>query len=171
VMNWWRAETLGKVYVFDVDGVLLDVSERLRIAMEHCGGKRNDRFWSKFFSKELLSLDSPRSIGIELLKDRASKGLIAIVSGRPRRLENETIKQLVELCRIPRSLIWRLELRDDGDRRPAKIVKLERVLNILYEGFEIAEVHDDDVEFLNLVRRYLPKTKLYLHTPTGFETL
>ncbi len=171
MMSWWRAETRRKVYVFDVDGVLLDVGERLRVAMERCGGRKSDRFWNAFFSKELLDLDKPRSVGIELLRDRASKGLIAIVSGRPRKLLSETIKQLEKVCGIPRTLIWRIELREDGDRRPAKIVKLERILNILYEGFEVAEIHDDDIEFLNLARRYLPRTKLYLHTPTGFETL
>ncbi len=159
----------ARVYVFDVDGVLLDVSERLRVARERA--RSRNQFWETFFSPQLLELDKPRRVGIDLLLDRARKGLIAIVSGRPRKLLSHTIKQLTHLCGIPAEAIWRIELRDEGDRRPSHVVKLEKVLGIAYEGFSIEEVHDDDEQYLHALRRYLPKARLYLHRGEAYEVL
>ncbi|HDJ83653.1 MAG TPA: hypothetical protein ENG44_01485 [Desulfurococcaceae archaeon] len=150
-----------KVYVFDIDGVLVDVSERLRRAKELSEGSR-ELFWKYFFSKELIELDKPRDIGIRLLIDRLKMGLVAIVTGRPKSLYYITLKQL-KAINIPIEQIWRIEMRRDGDYRKSYIVKLERILNIVYEGYEIAEIHDDEEELLYRARIYLPKTRLYLH--------
>ncbi len=162
--------SLDRVFVFDIDGVLLDVRERARRAEELSKGDR-ELFWRYFFSEDLLELDKPRREGIELLLDRAKKGLIAIVTGRPRKLYRATMKQLTEVCGIPREVIWRIEMRDDRDRRKSYLTKLEKILNILYEGYSVEEVHDDDEELLRAVRRYIPSAKLYLHTVNGITQL
>ncbi len=150
-----------QIYIFDVDGVLLDVNERLRIAEEMSRGNK-ELFWQYFFSEDLLSLDKPRRIGIDLLLDRAKRGLIAIVTGRPKRLYRATIKQLEEIG-IPRNIVWRLEMRDNNDKRKSWIVKTEKILNIVYEGFEVIEIHDDDEEFLRYIKKKLPRTRVFLH--------
>ena len=143
------------VYVFDIDGVLLDVNERFRIA------QNSDNFWRTFFSEELLELDRPRKIGIEILRDRAQSGLISIITGRPENLRRATINQLKEL-NIYR-LIWRIIMRKRNDKRKSYIVKCEALESLINEGYIVMEVHDDDVEVLIHIRRIFPDIKLFLH--------
>jgi len=149
------------IYVFDIDGVLLDVSERLKIALQS-----ND-FWSVFFSKDLLYLDKPRVKGINMLRERAKKGLVAIITGRPEYLRKITIQQLKELGVY--NLIWRIYMRKRGDFRKAKIVKAEAIEQLIVEGYEVIEVHDDDIEVLNYVGKICPNAGLYLHRDNDVE--
>lgn len=142
--------------------MLLDIRERLRLAEELSKG-RKDLFWRYFFSEELLALDKPRPIGVQLLLDRLSQGLVAIVTGRPERLRHITLRQL-KMLGIPVKQIWRLEMRSNNNTRESTHFKLETILSIYYEGFPIVEVHDDELEVLMAIRRRLPKTKLYLHS-------
>jgi len=143
------------------------VDERLKKAEELSRGKR-DLFWHYFFSEELLELDEPNPVGIANLLDRASRGLIAIVTGRPRRLYRATVEQLKRVG-IPLERIWRICMRRDNDRRKSPIVKLEMVLELMYEGYEIAEIHDDDEEFLELATKRIPSAELYIYRGTLVE--
>ena len=140
----------------------MDIRERLRLAEELSKGRKN-LFWHYFFSEELLALDKPRLIGIQLLLDRLSQGLVAIVTGRPQRLRHITLRQL-KMLGIPVKQIWRLEMQSDSNTRKSIYFKLETILSIYYEGFPVVEVHDDELEVLMAIRRYLPKTRLYLHS-------
>lgn len=140
----------------------MDIRERLRLAEELSKGRKN-LFWRYFFSEELLALDKPRLIGIQLLLDRLSRGLVAIVTGRPQRLRHITLRQL-KMLGIPVKQIWRLEMQSDSNTRKSIYFKLETILSIYYEGFPVVEVHDDELEVLMSIRRYLPKTRLYLHS-------
>lgn len=140
----------------------MDIRERLHLAKELSKGKKN-LFWRYFFSKELLVFDKPRPIGIQLLLDRLSRGLVAIVTGRPERLRHITLRQL-KMLGIPVKQIWRLEMQSDSNTRKSIYFKLETILSIYYEGFPVVEVHDDELEVLMSIRRYLPKTRLYLHS-------
>ncbi len=150
------------VFVFDIDGVLLDVRERLQVAEELSKGNR-DLFWRYFFSEDLMHLDKSRPIGIKLLLDRLSRGFVAIITGRPESLRHITLKQL-RTSGIPVERIWRLDMRPRNDKRKSYRFKLERILSIHYEGFTIAEIHDDDEEVLSAIRRYIPNARLFLHT-------
>lgn len=151
------------IYVFDIDGVLLDVSERLKIALQ------SSDFWSVFFSKDLLYLDKPRTKGIEILKERARRGLIVIITGRSEYLRKITIQQLKELEIY--NLVWRMYMRKRGDFRKAKIVKAEAIKQLIVEGYEIVEVHDDEIEVLNYIGKICPYAGLYLHINNDVEVL
>jgi len=151
------------VYVFDIDGVLLDVSERLKLALQS-----ND-FWRTFFRKDLLHLDKPRAKGIDILRDRAQRGLIAIVTGRPEFLRKATIQQLRDLGVY--DLVWRIYMRKRRDFRKTKIIKAEIVRQLIIEGFEIVEIHDDEIEVLSYVGKICPGAGLYLHRGNDVEVL
>ena len=147
---------MPRVCVFDVDGVLLDVTRRVSVARTRAE-LRGRGFWEEFFSEELLELDTPRPAGVECLRRCLSRGLrIAVVTGRPSRLRGATLRQL-ELVGLRPPDLWRLLMRSDGDLRPGYEVKLELV------GGVVEEVHDDDERFLGLLRQVLPEAKLYLH--------
>ncbi len=152
-------------YAFDVDGVIVDVSERLRIANEMSGGKRN-LFWRYFFSEDLIKLDKPRSIGINLVRDRASKGCIVVITGRPKRLRDVTIKEFMEYTGVSPCKVF---MRNNRDYRSSAIIKVELISLALNQGFEIIEFHDDSEEVLRAVKEVYPWMKLYLHTPYGYE--
>ncbi len=148
-------------YVFDIDGVLLDVSQRIVLAEELSHGNTS-LFWHYFFSEELLQFDRPRRVGIDILLDRINKGIIIIVTGRPSRLRRITVSQLQSIG-IPISSIKEIHMRMDNDLRKSYLFKLETIENLLLKGYTILEVHDDDEEFLKRVRR-LTNSKLYLHS-------
>lgn len=148
-------------YVFDIDGVLLDVSQRIALAEKLSRGNTS-LFWHYFFSEELLQFDRPRRIGIDILLDRIDKGAIIIVTGRPSRLRKITVGQLQSIG-IPISSIKEIYMRSNNDLRKSYLFKLETIEDLLLKGYTILEVHDDDEEFLKRIRRKLTNSKLYLH--------
>ncbi|MEZ0289533.1 MAG: HAD family acid phosphatase [Sulfolobales archaeon] len=158
-----------EICVFDVDGVLFDVSERYNRALSE-DPSVGRRFWKIFFSEELLELDKPNPVGVENLRKCLQRGLsVYIVSGRPERLRDATLNQLreidIDVGRI------RLILRDDRDLRKSFAFKLDIVKRLL-KKYVIREIHDDDLEFLKRVREVLPsETTLYHYEKDLVRTL
>ena len=147
-------------YAFDVDGVLVDIRTRLNKAKELSKSKKD--FWSYFYSYELMNLDRPRKIGLRLLQDRMKRGKVIIITGRPLRLRDVTINQLINYG-IDINKIAYIFMRRDEDLRPAHIVKFELLEKALTLGFDIIEYHDDDEDVLKRLKKTYPHIKLYLH--------
>ncbi len=145
-------------YAFDVDGVIVDVSERLRRAKELSRNKKE--FWELFFSDELHELDKPRPAGVEAVRDRARRGYVIIVTGRPQKLFKVTLKQVVEFTGVKPAYIY---MRRTGDMRPSATIKLELLERAMNEGFNIVEYHDDEEEVLKNIMNTYPNITLYLH--------
>ena len=147
------------IYAFDVDGVIVDISERLKMARELSRGNR-ELFWRYFFSEELLVLDRPRDIGIKLVVDRSRKGSVIIITGRPSRLRKYTLEEVLRYTGIEPKAIF---MRGNCDYRPSPIVKVELIRRALSLGYDIVEYHDDSEEVLSHIRMEFPEIKLYLH--------
>ena len=149
---------LRNAYAFDVDGVIVDPSERFRIAKEL--SKNRKEFWEVFFSEELCKRDKPRLAGIRAVKERAVKGCIIIITGRPYRLFDITLEQVVEFTGVKPARIY---MRRTGDVRPSTSVKLELLERAIREGFNVIEFHDDEEEVLRKIMYAYPDITLYLH--------
>lgn len=164
-------------YVFDIDGVLVDPRRRLEIALSEAGigphelkadrWRKAREFWRAFLNPQLLALDEPRRTGISLLKDRASKGRILVVTGRPSRLRRDTILQLKDLGVY--GLISALLMRRRGDYRPEWAVKPEILKRYVEDVYAVREIHDDNERTLRGYSKEFPGAKLYLHFDDEFE--
>jgi len=154
-------------YAFDVDGVLLDVSERLRVAEERVR-YTGLNFWDVFFDEELLNLDRPRPAGEAVLRERVSHGSIVIITGRPQRIYGITLNQLIKFFNVTPVRIY---MRRNGDYRPSYIVKAELIKHAVSDGFEIIEYHDDDEDVLRAVRSVNPDITLYLHVGNSYRVV
>ncbi len=152
-----------EAFIFDVDGVLFDVSKRFSIAKQYSHGNERE-FWKYFFLEELLKYDVPRKIGIELLFDRLNRGRVIIVSGRPKRLRIATLNQLLAVG-IPIDKISEILMRKDNDYRRGYIVKEEMIRVLISRGINIVEIHDDDEIFLKRMKTLL-NCRLYHHRGT-----
>lgn len=149
---------------FDVDGVLVDVSERLRVAKElsrHYGD-----FWNTFFSEDLIRLDRPREVVRELIKSKIERYGLIIISGRPQKLYHSTLNQLISFYNVRPAKIY---MRGPHDYRPSSIVKLELIEKALNECFQIVEYHDDEEEVLKIIKQLYPTITLYLHSETSYR--
>ncbi len=151
-------------YIFDIDGVIVDCNERILVAMELAGDSIK-KFWKYFFNEDLFRLDKPREVGIRLLIDRANKGKVVVISGRPKRLLGITKEQLRSFGVL--KYIDRLCLRGNNDFRPSSIYKLEVIKRLINEGSYICEVHDDDEKFLLRLKETYPNIRTYLHIGRG----
>ncbi len=152
-------------YAFDIDGVIVDVTERLRRAHDLSRGNRK-LFWDFFFSEELLSLDKPRSVGIKLLIDRARRGRIIIITGRPVRLKEHTLRELLEYTGIKPHAIF---MRRNNDLRASRVVKLELLKRAISLGYEVVEYHDDDEEVLRAIVYEFPEIRLFIHEDNTYR--
>ena len=168
---------MSGIYVFDLDGVLVDPSERIREVLFRLGlpldtnieklkGSIRRRFWELFLSPKMLYLDKPRDIGIEILMDRRKRGKIIIVTGRPIVLRKHTIRELMEFgveINYKNDIIFRPEgdLRPDYEYKASVIGKLNNVV----------EVHDDSIRVLESIRRVKPYATLYLHYDNSYTIL
>jgi hypothetical protein len=128
------------VAVVDIDGVLADVRHRLY----HVSGARRD--WDAFFAA--APGDPPLDEG-RAVADRLAQGHdLVYLSGRPERCRADTLAWL-ELHDLPPG---ELLLRPEGDRRPARMFKLDQ-LHDLAAGREVAVLVDDDPAVCEAARR------------------
>ncbi|MGH8773828.1 MAG: hypothetical protein ACRDWI_01180 [Jiangellaceae bacterium] len=117
--------------VVDLDGVLADVSARLH----HLEGPGKD--WNAFFAG--IPDDRPLAEGMAVARELAVEHDLVYLSGRPERTRPETEAWLREHG-APAA---RLRLRPDGDRRPARVLKVA-VLRQLAQERSVAVLVDDD---------------------------
>ncbi|MEM1913588.1 MAG: hypothetical protein QW067_10645 [Thermofilaceae archaeon] len=131
--------------VFDVDGVLVDSSERLRRSLEEVGagdvselnGERRRRFWEIFLSEKYIELDKPNPPAVELAKKRKSEGYgLVILTGRPLKLLRKTLEQLNSYGVPYDAVIFRSDGFYGKDHEYKK-----RALEEL--GLTVVELHDD----------------------------
>ena len=119
--------------VVDIDGVLADVRHRLHFR------DQRPKDWEGFFGA--APHDAPLTEGVETVRRLAEVFTVVYLSGRP------------ELCRTD-TLAWfrehdlpegELRLRPRGDRRPARLMKVD-VLRDLAARAPVAVLVDDDPE-------------------------
>jgi len=133
---------LRKCVVFDLDGTLVDSSQRYRLCAEESAGDRT-LFWLCFQSPRYMHLDAPRWDIISIARALKEQGYrIVIVSGRNRAAQLQaTLEQLREWG-IP---FDRLILREQGDFRKDYVYKYEVLRKLLTDGEceSIEAVYDD----------------------------
>ncbi|MGC9115187.1 MAG: hypothetical protein ACP5HH_04190 [Fervidicoccaceae archaeon] len=111
------------IFVFDIDGVLLDEEEAFLGSIRKRGLKNK---------------------GIELLEDRAKKGRVFVLTGRR---NAERMKVLLELSEkgLDTKLVSRFIFRNEEiEVREWKL----KILGEIAERWKICEIHEDDEELL-----------------------
>lgn len=132
--------------VFDLDGVLIDSSARLRRSLEEVGvGSMEElrdpelrrRFWDVFLSDRYIHLDTPNRRAVEALVRRREEGYgVVIITGRPYRMARSTLRQLEEFG-IPYDAIV---FRSDSYRGKDHEYKVTAIAEL---ALDVAEAHDD----------------------------
>ncbi|RLG77872.1 MAG: hypothetical protein DRO10_03680 [Thermoprotei archaeon] len=146
-------------YIFDVDGVIIDVSEKVQVAKELAKAKGIN--WKTLFhSKELLSLDRPRKLGLEIVKDRLRKGVVIFITGRPAHLREETIEELRRLIGIEKPLLITVPRIEGASLISRKLLAFRKAAEMCQK---VVEYHDDNVNVLRVVRVEYPTINLFLH--------
>jgi phosphoglycolate phosphatase-like HAD superfamily hydrolase len=123
--------TVKPYAVVDLDGVLADVTGRLH----HLEGARKN--WPAFFAG--IPKDSPYPEGFAVARELVTGHDLVYLSGRPehtRAVSEEWLRR----HDAPRA---RLLLRRDGDRRPARILKVAQLQRLQRER-PVAVLVDDD---------------------------
>jgi hypothetical protein len=133
-------EARPSVAVFDIDGVLADVRHRLR----HVAARPKD--WEAFFAE--APLDPPLAEGVGAVASAARAGhVVMYLTGRPERCRRATLDWLAAQG-LPRGELF---MRDDTDRRPARVTKVA-TLRRLSQHFRIDAFVDDDAAVVKAVR-------------------
>ena len=115
--------------VFDIDGVLADVSHRLHFLDVHR--------WEKFFAA--AHADPLLDEGAERLEEALDLYDVVYLTGRPERNRRLTERWLASFG-LPTGPLF---MRSDDDLRPARYVKRE-VVRRLSQDREVAMILDDD---------------------------
>jgi len=129
----------GEVTVFDIDGVLADVSHRLH----HVARRPKD--WDAFFGA--ADADPPLADGVELARQAATESVVAYLTGRPEWLRAVTADWLARHG-LPDGELY---MRRRGDFRPARIAKLE-LLRMLHRRQPVRALVDDDPDVVAAVQ-------------------
>ncbi|MFZ5872387.1 MAG: HAD family acid phosphatase [Actinomycetota bacterium] len=131
--------------VLDLDGVLADTTHR----MHHLRGRRKD--WEGFFAA--ASHDPAHPEGLALARAAVERGAAVVyLSGRPERLRDDTLGWLRRVGAPDGEVV----LRPDGDRRPARVVKLA-ALRRLATDRRLDVLVDDDPDVVAAVRAARPR--------------
>ena len=161
-MYRYLPKTYLKAAVFDLDGVLFDVSERLKKCLKETGIKnlknapkaKKNKFWKIFLSPKYMYLDKPNTRLIKHIKELKSNNVkIIIVTGRRKDTQGEyTIKQLKE-AEVDYDEIY---FRPPNYYMKDFVFKSEILKKLLRKGYEIIEVWDDNVEVIDRIKEFLP---------------
>ena len=127
------ADPVRPLAVFDVDGVFADVRHRLHHV------ERRPKDWDAFFGAALD--DPPLEQGVALAKASAEDCDVVYVTGRPERSRADTLTWF-RRHGLPEG---ELRMRDDRDRRPARVAK-PGLLRRLAGDRPVAVVVDDDLQ-------------------------
>ena len=134
------AAGLPTAAVFDIDGVLADVRHRLH----HVASRPKD--WDAFFGA--APLDPPLAEGLGAVATAARAGhVIVYLTGRPERCRRATLAWLADQG-LPAGELF---MRDDSDRRPARMTKVA-TLRRLSRRYRVGAFVDDDAAVVEAVR-------------------
>ena len=139
--------------IFDVDGTLMDISERLNLCdAMYDKNNRRDTWWNLFLDdKMMMYLDQPNKDVVKMAHRLHKAGHnILVCSARTERHRITTLWQLNKLCKM--DWIKGLWLRKDNDRSPDNIVKREMLKTIRSQGFNPAIAFDDRNSVVNTWR-------------------
>lgn len=128
------------VAVIDIDGTVADVQHRLHLLDSDSPTK-----WADFF--DAAGDDPVLPDGAELAHELAADHDIVWLTGRPVRLAELTRRWLAEHG-LPQG---ELLMQPQGDKRPARLVKLERVLE-LQQRRTVVLIVDDDPRVVSQLR-------------------
>lgn len=119
------------VAVIDIDGVLADVRHRLH----HLETRPKD--WQGFF--DAAPEDPVLSAGLEVARRLAEVSDLVYLSGRPEHCRRDTENWFARHGLPPGQIV----LRSPGDRRPARLVKVE-ALDAIAATRQVVVLVDDD---------------------------
>jgi phosphoglycolate phosphatase-like HAD superfamily hydrolase len=130
--------------VLDLDGVLADTRHRMR----HLHRRPKD--WDAFFAA--AHADPVHPEGLETAREAAGQGReVVYLSGRPERTRADTLAWLEQAGAPPGEVV----LRPEGDRRPARTVKVA-ALRRLSRRLRLDVLVDDDPDVVAAVRAARP---------------
>ncbi len=163
---------LKKAVVFDIDNTLIDSRKRFYKSLEIATNGRSkktfkeldederSRFWDIFLNDKFLYLDEPIKEAINELLERYKDGYhIIILTGRPEKMRDATIKQLRRF-KIP---FHELYMRPEDDYDPDYIYKPRQLKKIMDRGFKIVEYHEDSPKTLEVVNEKYPWISICRH--------
>ena len=127
------------VAVFDIDGVLADVTHRLH----HI--ERRPKDWPAFFAA--AHRDPPLPAGVGLAREVSGERPLLYLTGRPESLRSVTQRWLDDHGLPPGPLL----MRRSRDFRPARLAKLERLREVSAQT-PVHVVVDDDVAVVETLR-------------------
>ena len=126
--------------VFDLDGVLADVRHRLHHVVSR------PKRWNAFFAA--APHDPPLVEGLAAVAEAEEQGLVIVyLTGRPERCRDDTLTWLAAHG-LPEGELF---MRDDADRRPARLTKVAH-LRRLARRMCVAVLVDDDAAVVDAVR-------------------
>ena len=131
---------LRSLAVLDIDGVVADATHRLH----HLARPQpNHADWVRFFAA--ADDDPVLTEGAELARRLGAEHDLAWVTGRPERIRSLT-RTWLRAHGLPEGQLF---MQPEGDRRPARQVKLEHVRQ-LAEHQQITVIFDDDPRVVRL---------------------
>lgn len=142
---------MSKVYVFDLDGTLADVTHRLH----HIEKKPKD--WDGFFAA--ADQDPPIAWICKFLKNLSMIAYedgdrIIILSGRADKVREQTVQWLTKHGMHRPYEYHELIMRKGGDYRPDEIIKPEMLMEYLdaHPGCEVEFIVDDRQRVVDMWR-------------------
>ena len=131
--------------VVDLDGVLADTRHRMHFLA------RRPKDWDGFFSA--AARDPVHPEGLALARTAVAQGRVLVyLSGRPEQSRRETLAWL----RRQNAPEGQLLLRPEGDRRPARYIKVAE-LRRLSRSHRLDILVDDDPDVVRAVRAARPR--------------
>lgn len=145
-----------KTYVFDIDGTIADVSDRLHYVTPP------NRDWNTFFDRVIDDkpiwpiIDLVNIISMHCVRDGSDdpdrdQYDIVFVTGRPERCREQTVKWMAKYFGSV-AFSFSIMMRADGDHRPDHVIKSEIIDQLIDQDCEIVFAVDDRDSVVQMYR-------------------
>ncbi len=160
---------MSAVVVLDIEGVLIDVSERIKRCIKEVNkkfrisarninelkGEARRYFWEYFMSTRYLDLDKPILCNIELAKELQRQYKLILITGAFCNVAKVHKKKLERF-----GLKFTMFCRPIGNKLPASIFKREIIKKLVSKGYEIVMIFDDNEKVCRILSQYSRMTYL-----------
>jgi len=145
-----------KAVVFDLDGTLIDSSERYSRCIREAKGDKK-KFWECFLSEKYMELDRPREEVVKLLRGYlVKKYKIIIITGRIRQTQERKTKEQLRKWGI---YYHEIIFREKGDYRKDYVLKLEYISKLM-DCYKIEAIYDDSDHVIEAIKNRFPSIKV-----------
>jgi len=154
---------IKKIYIFDIDGVLLDSSHRYRVKSD---GKIDLNHWRTNCVESEIMKDAELPMA-SIYKKLLHKPSTYVIIATARQMTRHDFKSIENTIGMPNHFIYRKK-DDNQSGTSLKLKGIKKLLNLKQFSGKMVTLFEDNIDYLYGLTSKLNCEPVYIHSKQGF---